>query len=225
MAATFEQWLRASFDHVPTKADEEPDWYWQEGFDSYWEQLGITDAVAVKYLTWLLLEPEHLSPYSLEQIAQGIWFLIGGSSPSNTSQALLESAVSLDERVACIHAMTEFFRKFVKPASPGPADRNTKLPFPMACYMWWDILPLRPFPGDPLPGEPELHDASVNVMTEILELPSDLCRISALHGLNHWHEHYATQVEATIDRFLLNAAEISQNIREYAKGARAGCWQ
>jgi len=225
VAATFEQWLRASFDHVPPKADKEPDWYWQEGFDLFWEPLGITDAVAVKYLTRLLLEPEHLRPYSLEQVAQGVWFLIGESSPSNTSRALLEPAVRLDERVACIHAMTEFFRKFVTRASPGPADRYTKVPFPAACYMWWDILPLRPFPGGLLEGEPELHDACVNVMTEILELPSDLCRISALHGLNHWHEHYAKQVEVTIDRFLLNNAEISPNIREYAEGARAGGWQ
>lgn len=223
MAATFEQWLQASFDHVASTTDK--DWYWQEGFDSFWEPLGITDAVAVKYLTRLLLEPEHLKPYSLEQVAEGIWFLIGESSPSNTSRALLEPAVSLKERVTCIHAMTEFFRRFVTPATPGPADPNTEDPFPMACYMWWDILPLRPFRGDALKGEPELHDACVNAMTEILSLLSDVCRIAALHGLNHWQEHYPRQVEAAIDAFLQATPALAPRIREYAENARGGLCQ
>ena len=50
MTATFEQWIQASFDHSPPKTDDD-DWFWDEGFDSFWESLGITDAVAVKYLT------------------------------------------------------------------------------------------------------------------------------------------------------------------------------
>jgi hypothetical protein len=225
VAANFEQWLQASFDHVARKTIKEParsDWYWEEGFDSFWEPLGVTDAAAVKYLTELLLEPEHLKPYSLEQVAQGIWFLIGGSAPSKTSRALLESAVSLEERVACIHAMAEFFRKFVAPATPGPADPDTEEPFPVACFMWWDMLPLRPFRGRPLKGEPELHDACVNTMTEILGLHSDLCRIAALHGLNHWQEHYPRQVEAAIDAFLQAIPAIAPRIRQYAEDARHG---
>jgi len=221
VTATFEQWIQASFDHSPPKTDDD-DWFWDEGFDSFWESLGITDAVAVKYLTRLLLEPEHLRPYSLEQVAEGIWFLIGGSSPSKSCQALLEPAVRLEGRVACIRAMTEFFRKFVTPATPDPADPNTKAPFPMACYMWWDILPLRPFRGDPLKGEPELHDACVKTMTEILGLASDVCRIAALHGLNHWREHYQREVDAAIDAFLQANPALAPRIREYAENARSG---
>ena len=222
MAATFEQWLQSSFNHVPPKQKKEPEWYWDDGFDSFWESLGMTDTVSVQYLTRLLVNPEHLKPYSLEQVAVGIWFLIGGSSPSNTSQALLEPAVRLEERVACIHAMPEFFRKFVTPATPGTADPNTEDPFPCACYMWWDILPLRPFRGDSLVGEPELHDACVNAMTAILGLSSDVCRIAALHGLNHWQEHYPRQVDAAIDTFLHATPVLAPRIREYAEKARGG---
>jgi hypothetical protein len=225
VSGTFGQWLQASFDHAPPTAAKKQDWYWDEGFASFWDPLCITDAVAVRYMTRLFLEPERLNVYSLEQVAEGIWFLIGGSSPSKSSRALLNPAINLDERVACIHAMTEFFRSFVAPATPGLAETDSDTdcdPFHCACYMWWDILPLRPFRGDPPVGEPELHEASLKAMSETLELQSDVCRTSALHGLNHWQENYRDFVEATIDAFLAHAPEITPHIREYATKARAG---
>lgn len=224
VSATFEQWLQASFDHEPPKMAKEEDWYWNEGFDSFWDPLRITDAAAVRYMTRLFLESEHLTVYSLEQVAEGIWFLIGGSSPSDSSRTLLNSAVSLRNRVACISAMTEFFRNFVAPATRGVAYEDAD-PFHGACFMWWDILPLRPFSGDPLQGEPELHDACLKAMDEILALPSDVCRISALHGLNHWQEHYGERVEAAIDAFLAHGQEITPRLREYAMKARSGLCQ
>ncbi len=221
MSGTFEQWLQASFDHAPPTTVKEQDWYWEDGFESFWDPLGITDAVAVRYMTRLFLESERLNVYSLEQVAEGIWFLIGGSSPSESSQALLNPTVRLDERTACIYAMSEFFRNFIAPVTPGLAETDSD-PFHSACYMWWDILPLRPFRGDSPVGEPELHDGCLKAMSEILNLRSDVCRISALHGLNHWQENYRDIVEATIDAFLANAPEITPQIREYAIEARAG---
>jgi hypothetical protein len=73
MSATFEQWAQTAFDHPFA----EPEWYWDQGFESLWEALGLTDALTVRYLTRVFLEPELLKRYSLEQVAQGIWFLIG----------------------------------------------------------------------------------------------------------------------------------------------------
>ena len=70
--ATFEQWLRASFDHVPAKTDKEPEWYWQEGFDSFWEQLGITHAMAVKYLPIFPEEKAQLQPRPAELTAAAV---------------------------------------------------------------------------------------------------------------------------------------------------------
>lgn len=221
MSATFEQWLRASFDHPPPETMKEKDWYWDDGFDSFWEPLCITDALAVRYMTRLFREPKYLTVYSLEQVAEGIWFLIGGSSPSDSIRALLSSAVSLRTRVACISAMTEFFRSFIAPATPGLAYEEADS-FHCACFMWWHILAVSPTHGETLEGEHELHDACLRAMSEILGLPSDVCRISALHGLNHWQEHYGERVEATIDAFLAHGQEITPRIREYATNARAG---
>lgn len=221
MSATFEQWLQASFDHAPPKSAKEEDWYWAEEFELFWDSLRLTDSVTVDYMTRLFLESEHLNVYSHEQVAEGIWFLIGGSSPSRSSQALLNPTVRLADRVACIHTMAEFFRSFVMPSTPGLADTDSD-PFHIACYMWWHILPLRPYRETPLRGEPELHEACLVAMSKLLELRSDVCRMSALHGLNHWHERYRGSVEAMVDTFLERARDITPQIREYAVQARSG---
>jgi hypothetical protein len=59
----------------------------------------------------------------------------------------------------------------------------------------------------------------------VLSLPSELCQLSALHGLNHWRLHHGSHVEQTIDAFLAATAGVSPLIREYAAAARAGCAQ
>ncbi len=217
MTVRFERWVEAALDHPP----KEPEWYWDEDFDSFWEPVGLSDAVTVQYLTRLFLEPAHLAPYSLAQVAQGIWFLFGGLSLSNGRYALINPDIPPQERVACVRAMADFFRNFAEPATAGIANNHSD-PFHVACFMWWDILPFRPFRGHPLKGQREVHNACVNAMTEILELPSEVCRMSALHGLNHWQEHYSEQVERVIDDFLRNTTDISPAMREYAMEARAG---
>jgi hypothetical protein len=217
VSATFEEWVRAVFDHPPAG----PEWYWDAEFDSQWKALGLSDALTVNYLTRLFLSSQRLKQYSLEQVAQGIWFLIGEASPAQPSLILVKSEVMLAERIACVRAMTHFFRDFVAPAAPGPADADSD-PFHIACYMWWDIFPSW---GGAQAGEPEIHDACLNVMAEVLTLPSELCQLSALHGLNHWRMHHAEVVEKIVDAFLADAADITPRIREYASHARQGLCQ
>ncbi len=222
MSATFEEWVKAVFDHPVG----EPEWYWNDAFDPHWESLGMSDALTVSYLMRLFQEPALLKRYSLEQVAQAIWFLIGESSPAQVSHALVRSDVPLETRAACVQAMTEFFADFVAPAAPGPADAEAN-PFHGACYMWWDIFPACPAyaDGGAEAGEPELHKVCLKVMAEVLELPCELCRLSALHGLNHWRLHYATEVELIVDAFLRNDREVTPRIREYAMDARQGLCQ
>jgi hypothetical protein len=224
MSGTFKQWLQASFDHTPPATAKEQDWYWEEGFESFWEPLQMTDAITVKHMTRLFLEPDCLNVYSIEQVAEGIWFLIGGSSPCKASCALLSPAAPLSDRVACIAAIANFFRSYVVPATTGPADTDSN-PFHLACYMWWHIFPLSPTHVDIEGIEPELHITCLKVLGEVLDLPSEVCQLSALHGLNHWHGLYPAQVEGVIDAFLGSAGDAASGIREYAAKARAGLCQ
>jgi hypothetical protein len=217
VTAPFERWLAAAFDHVVGK----PEWYWDEDFAAHWESLGLTDQTTVTYLTTLFRNPGVLSPYLLEQVAQGIWFLVGDASPAQATYALLRLEVPLMERIACVRSIPDFFRSFVGPAAPNAIDAERD-PFHAACYMWWDIFPIR---GGPRGPESELQQACLQAMEECLALPSGLCQLSALHGLNHWQRQYPGQVEEVIDTFLAREGEVSATIRSYALGAREGCLQ
>ena len=258
MSATFEQWLEFVFNNPVRKRE----WYWDEDFDSRWEALELTDALIVRYMTGLFLKPEVLKPYSLDQIEQGLWFLIGEASPGHSSEALLRREAALSDRVACIHAISSFFRNFVLAVTPGDFDPNESCAADAvrcASYMWWDIFPMRSRMRSHVPGtdptraallarleklrlgaelhdafrremvdeleikiEPEIHQATLNVMSEVLDLPSELCQFSALHGLGHWHAQHSKQVEQLVDAFVSRHKDLRPHLVEYASNARIG---
>jgi hypothetical protein len=249
MNATFEQWLEFIFNNPVHKRE----WYWDEDFDSRWEALELTDTLIVRYMTRLFLDPDVLKRYSLDQVEQGLWFLIGESSPGHSSEALLRHGAVLSDRVACIHAMSTFFRKFVLVVTPGdydPDERSSADAVQCASYMWWDIFPVRFYFRSCLPAkiplsapllaklgfqdgvlksttnameiDPEIHDAVLKVMMEILDLPSELCQFSALHGLGHLHARHPARVEQIVDVFLSRHTDLRPHLIEYASRARLG---
>src|SRR5438270_9147366 len=117
-------------------------------------------------MTRLFLRPDCLKAYSLEQVAQAIWFLVGESSPARSAHAVVKPDVPVHKRTDCVTAMTNFFRVFVAAVAHGAADEG-KHPFHMACYMWWDIFPRY---GGPNAGEPALHGACLDAMRAILTI-------------------------------------------------------
>lgn len=217
MSATFEQWVDAVFNHPVGK----PEWYWSENFDSLWQRLGTSEPLTVNFLRQLFEKSGELKKYSLPQVGQGIWFLVGESSPAKPAHTLLNPSVPLSDRVSCVRGITKFFRDYVAPSAPGAFDIEAD-PFHIACYMWWDIFPTW---GGSQAGEPELHQACLNVMQEIVQLPCELCRLSALHGANHWRLNYENEVVSVIDAFLADTKDITPRIREYAFAAREGLCQ
>lgn len=214
-AATLEEWVEAVFDHPVSK----PEWYWDNGFNERWDALRLSDSVTIECTTRLFLGHDRLKTRSLEQVARGIWFLIGESWPAQPAHTLLKPDVPRHKRTACVDAMTNFFRVFVAPVAHGAADER-KNPVHVACYMWWDIFPTY---GGPNSGEPALHRACLDAMTAILTIPSELCQLSALHGLNHWHLHHAQRVESIVDAFLRKKSAATTRVFEYAATARSGC--
>lgn len=243
MSATYEQWLEFVFDN-PVREHE---WYWDEDFDACWAALELTDALIVRYMTHLFLRPEVLNLYSLDQVGQGLWFLIGESSPGNSSGALIRRESMLSDRVACIHAISSFFRSYVLAVTDGsydPNENSDKCAFKSVCYMWWDIFPLHFYTRRDTQGnlalppalkrllkrveaqileiEPEIYEAALKVMTEILDLPSELCQISALHGLGHWYPRHPKRIEQIVDAFVSQHKNLMPHVIEYASNARLG---
>ena len=216
MGATLDTWVKAVFDHPFS----EPEWYWRDDFDTFWEQIEINDTLTVEYMTRLFSAPQLLSGYSHVQVAQGLWFLIGESSPGKSAYAILNRDVALRERIDCVRAMANFFSQFVATIAPGAANTQSD-PLQIACWMWWDILPT--YGGDAV--EPELHDACLDTMSAILSLSPELCHLSALHGLNHWYANDPERVQAIVDSFLNRAANLTPRVVQYAARARAGVGQ
>jgi hypothetical protein len=220
-----------------------------EDFAPRWEALELTNTLIVQYMTRLFLEPEVLRSYSLDQVEQGLWFLIGESSPGCSSKALIRREMALLDRVACIRAMSSFFRNFILAVTPGHFDPNgPTIGVTGAAYMWWDIFPMRFYMRNHLPEpaellsmrerfkqlgidlskvleleiEPEIHQATLNVMSEVLDLPSETCQFSALHGLGHWHAHHPEQVEQIVNAFLTRQKDLRPHLTKYASRARLG---
>jgi hypothetical protein len=255
MSATSEQWLEFVFNNPIRKRE----WYWDEDFGSRWEVLERTDALIVQYVTRLFLEPGVLRSYSLDQVEQGLWFLLGEASPGCSSKTFLRHEAALLDRVACIHAMSSFFRNFILAVTPGHFDPKAPIVgVTGAAYMWWDIFPMHFYMRSHVPGptgaaavlsaleklklgaelhnavvkemadqleieiEPEIHQATLSVMSEVLDLPSETCQFSALHGLGHWHAHHPQRVEQIVDAFLTRHKDLSPHLIEYASRARVG---
>ena len=257
MSATFEQWLEFVFNNPVRK----PKWYWDQDFDSRWEALELTDALVVQYMTRLFLAATAVRSYSHDQVDQGLWFLLGESSPGCSSNTLLRREAKLPERVACIHAMSCFFRNFILAVTPDQFDpKAPTIGVAGAAYMWWDIFPMRFRMRSHVPGptgaaallsrleklksklgaelqnvvlkemsdeleveiEPEIHQATLRVMSEVLDLPSETCQFSALHGLGHWHAQHPEQVEQIVDAFLTRHKDLRPHLIEYASKARLG---
>jgi hypothetical protein len=255
MSATFERWLEFVFNNPVS----ERTWYWGEDFESRWDALELTDSIIIRHMTQLFLEPGVLRSYSLDQVEQGLWFLVGESSPGCSSMALLRRKAVLLERVACIHAMSTFFCNFIIATTPRhfhPQEPSTGVT--SVAYMWWDIFPMHFYMRSHLPGptgaaaalsqleklklgselheavlksiadeleieiEPEVHQATLSVMAEVLDLPSETCQFSALHGLGHWHASHPEQVEKIVDTFLGRHKDIRPHVIEYASRARIG---
>jgi len=255
MSASFEQWLEFVFNNPVRKRA----WYWDEDFEPRWEALELRDALIVQYMTRLFLEPGGLRPYSIDQVEQGLWFLLGESSPGCSSKALLRREAAIVDRVACIHAMSTFFRNFILAVTPGHFDPKAPIiGVTGSAYMWWDIFPMQSYLRSHVPGptraaallsklavfkpnaelysavlkemademefeiEPEIHQATLSVMSEVLDLPSETCQFSALHGLGHWHAHHPEQVEQIVDAFLTRHKDLRPHLIEYAGRARLG---
>lgn len=216
MKQTFEAWVAHCFDH----AVHDPAWH----FDIDAPVWSASPMLTLACLTRLFARPAAaLEPYSDAQINRGLWY-IGFPGNSDFVFTILDRALPLTERVACVAAMAQLFDELFGPrCSPtlaqAPDGAGAVNPLNSACYMWWDMLPLFPCPTDP--DRAQLDAAAIAAMRETLELRSIACQESALHGLGHWAGEYPEAVQPVIDRFL-ERSDVHPGLRQYAGAARVG---
>jgi hypothetical protein len=213
---TFEGWVKHVFDHPVG----EPEWHFD--IDAEWWNSTASPNVTVEYLTRLFENaPTLLTSFTDAQLNQGFWFLVGGSS--SHMFALIDESVPWVDHKRCIQSFNTLFEQFFAPkCSPhlSHLDEPNASPLNLVCYMWWDIIPF--YGKAEEPARRRMDDDLLKVMERTLELDSDACRESALHGLGHWKWKYSDFVQTTIDRFLKNHPELRPELEAYARRARSG---
>lgn len=212
---TFDDWVTHVFDH-PVGG---PEWYWAEDAP----YLDGPKATTVRYLNRLFEKSVTvLERFSDAQLNQGFWYLVGESS--GEMYALLDAAVPATERLACVNEIPPLFAStFAARCSPhlSHLDEAGANPLNTICYMWWDIFPSWGAPGDK--QQAAFDRAILSALARILEIPSDACRESALHGLGHWHLHYPAQVASIVEDFLAASPDLRPELMHYAETAGEGC--
>jgi hypothetical protein len=217
MDATLEDWVRFVFDHPVT----ETAWH----FDTNAPALVLPPERAAHLIAETFERAaELLRPFTDAQLNQGFWFLVG-SGNSDYSGCFTDASVPWPARRRALHAFVPLFREVMAmrctPSLSHLDEPGTALN--SACYMWWDIIPLSP-PLDARQPRDRIHDEILAVLAELLEVPHDACRESALHGLGHW-AFYDPQAKTLIEAFLDRARDLRPELLQYARAARTGCIQ
>ena len=210
----FDEWLRRVFDH--DVADDS--WWCKEGTD--WNDL--PPLVSLEYLSRLFGDANRLlRAYTDAQVNQGLWLLID-CGRSDHLRALENPEVEWPIRLRCVRSIIRLFEMFATRCSThlSHLDEPGANPLNSICYMFWDIFPVSAGPEESACSD--LDHSLLAVMTEILTLPSDACRESALHGLGHWHASHPDYVEKAVDLFIASNLGIRAELRQYAERARIG---
>lgn len=211
----FDQWLDFVFNHPVTK----PAWYWADDADDW----AGGAAETIQHLTRTFLDSGSvLQKFSDAQLNQGFWYLISVSC-SDIACSITNESVSNRARIDCIKAIVNLFRDcFALRCSNhlSHLDESGANPLNSICYMWWDLFPVFGKPEEPVWAK---FDTTVlDVMEAILEIESEACRESALHGLGEWHCYYPDQVHTTVDKFIWKHRKIRTALRNYAYAAMHG---
>lgn len=223
---TFEDWLRFSFDHPVGPSEGGDEWYWQPEFEAELLEWAEERDTFVRHMTRLLREPECLAPFTREQVAQGLWFLVGPSLAS-WDEVPYDATLDLDARREMIRVVPDFFERWfaVRLADAAPshgADAGDELA--IACFMWWDLW--QPFvEGDPTADQTAMDREVLQALRTIASSAAPACIESALHGLNHLNERMPEDVEQCIDELLQRSSAWPEALKEYAAGARERGWR
>ena len=182
---SYDEWLAFVFDHsVPKDRLNCSNWYWEFRFDvSKSSQL-------VEHVTRLCNGfPQLIDRYTLRQIDQGIWFILGPCI--DFGQYLRDEQISLEARRSCIHSMYKVFADFVSKSEVEEME---------TCFwMWWDIL-LEGFYfsdlGQGYEDAQEIENITLETLSMILRLDDLRTQEYALHGLGHLKNKRAREIVA-----------------------------
>ena len=213
-SASIEEWIEFGF----ARPVEEPAWFWEEDADQWQGSPAHTAELIAETFERC---GELLEPYDDEQVNQGLSMLLNAGSPPALG-CLASSEVPLPVRERLLESVEVLFTDlFAVRCSDTLGHLEEEAgPLNSMAYLWWDVFPVRP--DDESSVVDRAHDIVLGLLDRILDLPSDACRESALHGLARWQALYPERVSESIDRFIWAHRGIRIPLRNYAYAARHG---
>ena len=214
MDVTLDEWVRYVFDHPVT----ETAWH----FDIDALELTLPAERTAQLIADTFEQGDTLlRPYTDAQLNQGFWFLLNSGS-SEFMFCLTDESAAWPVRRRAIRSFVPLFRQVMAsrctPTLSHLSEAGSALN--SACYMWWDLLPVDASWEAGRPPQP-IHEEALAVLAELLEMPHDACRESALHGLGHLAWSHADAV-LVIDAFIERSDGLRPQLLDYAKHARTG---
>jgi hypothetical protein len=216
----FEGWVNYVFDHP----EVEPKWWWKEletANYQYWNE-SANPAKTLDYLTRLFSNPSFLPDrFSRRQIDAGLNFLVSNSC-SDHMYVLTNTELPWERRRNGLESMITLYRDLMAPVYGNDLGHIGGTGEPtFSCYMWWDVIPL--YGGMEHPDRELINDSVLRIFEQTLDLESEACQESVLHGLSHWHMYMPQRTEPLVRRFLKRQG-ISPQLRSYAEiAAKGGC--
>ncbi len=214
MQTPLSDWIAHVFDHPVA----DPAWYWSTD-EPVWE--GSSEDTVAFIANAFERSGELLARFTDAQLHQGFWYLVDNGF-SEFMYGLIEPAVPWPARLRALRSFVPLFEQVMAVrCSPHllHLDEQPANPLNPACYMWWDILPISGKPAEPRRAQ---FDAEVlRVLSQLLSIPHDACRESALHGLGHWQIHYPA-AETIIDEWLARTPGLRPELVSYAERAKVG---
>ncbi len=213
VGASFEEWIDYAFDHPST----DQNWWHDENCPAW----SVTASESIEFLRRTFEESGSvLKKFDDRQVALGLWYIAGSSA---AIYHFADDSVPLDVRISALVALRKLYTdcfeircsSLLSHLNETEADSlNT------ACYMWWDVFPIVGQPEQE--KSKEIDKACLDVMELALNLKSDACRESALHGLGHWANYYGDRVQSVVDQFIKTNPHARPELLEYARNAREG---
>jgi len=217
---SFEDWIVFIFDHPILDLQ----WWWQDWpSEHFWFWDDEADrSLTLSHLTRLFGNPSFLMDrFTRAQIDQGLNYIVSNSC-SNHMYVLTDEGLPLQDRIACFQAMSSLYKNLFAPVYGNDISHLARREDPegeptFSCHMWWDVMPFHAKVGLKV-GQDEMNTAALEVMRYALNLSSEACQESGIHGLGDWVVFVPELVEPILVEYIVRE-DINSALRAYAMDA------
>ena len=213
---SYDEWLEFVFRHagMSRDIDDVEELYWDE--ESHPER-------ALELITQFFGEPGiALERFSPQDIDYGLRFLMS-MGESCYMWLPFNPGVSWPDSKAFLNSIVNLYRDVFAPVYGDMLGHlntsSTWLESNHACYMWWDVCPIRL--DMPSPHADKINETLFHVWRTVLLFDSEACLESVLHGLSENYYTCEREIEA-LGREFLNRDDISDELRTYGEKAMVG---